>query len=69
MLKQRVITALILAPLALWGIWALPSSLFAVAMAVIFLMGGWEWTRLGGLHRRPGRLVYLLLLAALMYLS
>lgn len=69
MLKQRVITALILAPLALWGIWALPTTLFAVAMGVVFVMGGWEWTRLGGLHHRPGRLVYLLLLAAMMFVG
>ncbi|MGM0594851.1 MAG: phosphatidate cytidylyltransferase [Pseudomonadota bacterium] len=66
MLKQRVITAVILAPLSLWGIWALPTSIFALLMGVIILLGGWEWSRLGGLHRLPGRLGYTAMLAALM---
>lgn len=67
MLKQRIITALILAPLAVWGIWSLSSPLFALGMAVIFSMGAWEWSRLSGLQRRPGRTLYVALLATLMY--
>lgn len=66
MLKQRIITALILAPLALWGIWALSSPIFAAAIGVIFLLGAWEWTRLSGLHKRPGRALYVMILLALM---
>jgi phosphatidate cytidylyltransferase len=66
MLKQRVITALILAPLAIWGIWALSSAAFAVAIGVIFSLGAWEWTRLSGLHLRPGRVLYVLTLMLLM---
>jgi len=66
MLKQRVITALILAPLALWGIWALPSSLFAAVVGVIFALGAWEWTRLSGLHKAPGRAVYVGVIVLLM---
>ena len=66
MLKQRVITALILAPLALWGIWALSSQAFAGVIAVIFAMGAWEWTRLSGLHKTPGRVLYVALLIGLM---
>lgn len=67
MLKQRVITALILAPLALWGIWEFSSPLFALAIAVIFSLGAWEWTRLSGLHKRPGRAIYVAVMAAMMY--
>jgi phosphatidate cytidylyltransferase len=66
MLKQRLITALILAPLALWGIWALSSSAFAIAIGVIFSLGAWEWTRLSGLHNRPGRALYVMVLLVLM---
>lgn len=36
-------------------------------MAVIFSLGGWEWARLSGLQRPPGRLLYAALLAGLMY--
>jgi phosphatidate cytidylyltransferase len=66
MLKQRVITALILAPLALWGIWALPSSGFAAALGVLFAMAGWEWSRLCGLERAPGRALYVAVLVLAM---
>lgn len=58
MLKQRIITALLLAPLALWGIWALPPRGFAITIGVIFAMAGWEWSRLCGLQRVPGRVLY-----------
>lgn len=64
MLKLRVITALILAPLALWAIWSSSSSAFALGVALIVSMGAWEWARLCGLHSMPGRLVYVALIAA-----
>jgi phosphatidate cytidylyltransferase len=63
MLKQRIITALVLAPLALWGIWVLPPQLFAMAIGVIFAMAGWEWSRLCGLEHAAGRAAYVALLA------
>jgi phosphatidate cytidylyltransferase len=66
MLKQRILTALLLAPLALWGIWALPPQGFAVAIAIIFALAAWEWSRLAGLSRAPGRSLYSLLLVAAM---
>lgn len=58
MLKQRIITAAVLAPLALWGIWALPSQVFAIVIAIIFALAGWEWSRLSGFTRAPGRGFY-----------
>lgn len=66
MLKQRIITALILAPLALWGIWALPPQGFAIAIGIIFTLAGWEWSRLVGLQRVPGRALYVAILALAM---
>jgi phosphatidate cytidylyltransferase len=61
MLKQRIITALILAPLALWGIWALPAQGFAVAIAILFSLAAWEWSRLSGLAQVAGRGAYVAL--------
>lgn len=66
MLKQRIITALLLAPLALWGIWALSSQGFAIAMGIIFSMAAWEWSRLAGFERTPGRGLYVLIIAVAM---
>ncbi len=62
MLKQRILTALVLAPLALWGIWASPLPVFAAILAVIFALAGWEWARLSGLAGVSGRIAYVALL-------
>lgn len=50
MLQQRIITALILAPLALAAIFFLDNQAFALAMAVPLLLGAWEWANLMGIH-------------------
>ncbi len=68
MLKQRIITALILAPLALWGIWSLASDTLALILGVIFSLGAWEWSRLVGLQGKPARAAYTLLFPLAFYL-
>ncbi|HEX5960637.1 MAG TPA: phosphatidate cytidylyltransferase [Rhodanobacteraceae bacterium] len=60
MLKQRVITALILSPLILALIFLTRASVFATLLGLIFLLGMWEWTRLAGVRGHPLRLVALL---------
>jgi len=69
MLKLRVITALILAPLALWAIWASSSDAFALGAALIFALGAWEWARLCNLQSLFGRLVYVALIASLLFVA
>lgn len=68
MLKTRIITALILAPLALWGILALSHEAFRGVLAVIVLMAAWEWARLVGWQRPLPRLGYMALLLGLVLL-
>ena len=63
MLKQRLITALILGPLALLGLFALEGSAFALFTAAVVVLAAWEWARLSGLGR-TGQWVYPLVLAA-----
>lgn len=55
MLRQRVITALLLAPLAILLILLLPTSVFACLLAAAFLAATWEWSRLAGMKSRVAR--------------
>ena len=61
MLKQRVITALVLAALFLGGLALLPLPGLAVMFAVVFALGAWEWSRLAGWNGTPARSVYVML--------
>jgi phosphatidate cytidylyltransferase len=58
MLKQRILTALVLIPLTVWALFAWPSLAFAAFLGVFILVGAWEWTALCGLQKLPARLVY-----------
>ncbi|HJU27428.1 MAG TPA: phosphatidate cytidylyltransferase, partial [Rhodanobacteraceae bacterium] len=60
MLKQRVLTALVLAPLIVALVFLTTTPVFAVLLAVIFLAGLWEWTRMSGMRNRPLRACLLL---------
>lgn len=68
-MRQRIITALVLLPLAIGGVLWLPSRVFLAVVAALLLLGLWEWTRLAGLpklHQRAGVIMLnALLLAAL----
>ncbi len=46
MLKQRVLTSLVLVPLVLAAIFALPSKWFAVLVGVVILLAALEWSRM-----------------------
>ena len=58
MLKQRIITALIMLPIALGGFFLLQGGWFALFIAAIVCVGAWEWARLAGLEVQPLRLAY-----------
>ncbi len=55
MLKQRVLTALVLAPLIVALVFLTNTLLFAILIGAIFLAGLWEWTRMSGMRNRPLR--------------
>lgn len=68
MFKQRVITALILAPLALAAVFFLPLPGFALFISAAFLLGAWEWSGFCGLPSKAMRWVYISLTATILAL-
>ncbi|HXD84294.1 MAG TPA: phosphatidate cytidylyltransferase [Rudaea sp.] len=65
-MKQRIVTALLLAPLAIALVLLLPTPAFATVIAGLCLLAVWEWTRMSGLRDRRLRGL-LLALAALAF--
>ena len=69
MLKQRIITGLILAPIAIGGIFFLPPVEFSLFIGFIIAVGGWEWANLSGFTKPAERVVFAVVMAVLLYLS
>lgn len=62
MLKQRVITALILSAVFVAALFYVP--LFSLFIIVVMLIGAWEWANLAGFERVWQRVAYLLVTVA-----
>ena len=64
MLLQRILTALLLIPLIVSAVFYLPStpyfSYFSILLAIIVLIGGWEWTNLVGMDKLWIKILFLL---------
>ncbi|MFT5635430.1 MAG: phosphatidate cytidylyltransferase [Cognaticolwellia sp.] len=71
MLKQRIITALILAPAAIWAIFYLSLINFAAVILVVMAIGAWEWGPLMGCASKRYRIAFVsitsILIAMLWY--
>lgn len=63
MLKQRIFTALALAPLVLGAVLLMPNSYLALVFVVILLLGAREWAILSGLPKITGQLSYILVIS------
>ncbi len=71
MLKQRILTALVLGPLAIAGIFLLPAIEFAVFIGFVLTIAAWEWANLArfeGIARFVYAAVIALLMAASLWL-
>jgi phosphatidate cytidylyltransferase len=68
-LAKRVTTALLLVPLVVWGVLALPTAYFGLALAAFVLAGAWEWADLCGYRRTAGVAYVLALIAVLAVLG
>jgi len=61
MLKQRIITALILAPLAIACVFFLPPLQFSAFLIIVLTLAAWEWANLAG-YEGAHRLIYAIVL-------
>ncbi len=59
MLLQRILTALVLAAVAITAIFTLPTLYFYLFIAVIVLIAGWEWTHLAGLDKTSSKVWFI----------
>ncbi|MBV1932319.1 MAG: phosphatidate cytidylyltransferase [Porticoccaceae bacterium] len=69
MLKQRVITAIILASGFLAALFYLPAHSFMILMAVVVAYGGWEWSALANISSQAIRGLYVICLTLALVLS
>jgi phosphatidate cytidylyltransferase len=67
-LKLRVLTALLLLPLVMAAIFALPIHWFLILLAIILLGGSWEFKRLTGLSDHAAGYLLVLIQAAILIL-
>lgn len=58
MLKQRLLTAAILIPLVIFGIFSLPTLYLSIILAFIVAIGAWEWAALIHLKETKQRAAY-----------
>ena len=69
MLKQRVITASILAALIIWGLFSLSTPMIGSILGFVVLLGGWEWARLIGMTSKGARAAYVVALLAVLWFA
>lgn len=69
MLKLRILTAIILIPLVLWGIFALQQPAFVLVSGFVILLGAWEWAGLLNWTNIFLRILYVLIIMLGMIVS
>ena len=58
MIRQRLMTALVLAAGLLIALFALPPVAASAVFAILLLIGAWEWSALAGFPSTSGRVIY-----------
>jgi len=61
-LKQRILTAVILIPLLMAALFYLPLSWITLFFGAFIALAAWEWAALSGLQRIPAKMAYVICL-------
>jgi phosphatidate cytidylyltransferase len=69
MLRQRILTAVLLAPFLLWAVLWAPADVTAAVIGLAMLVGAWEWSQFCGLKKFVHRIRYVMLIAAALVLA
>lgn len=69
MLKVRILTAVILAPLVILAIFKLPNTYFTLFTSLVFILASWEWARLIGLKTVLSQALYIIFIILMMILG
>lgn len=69
MLKARIITAVILAPLLFFAIYFLPTYALAIVLGIFVVIGAWEWAAMSGLSTTAEKASYAVLTGLLLAFS
>ncbi|WP_416652114.1 phosphatidate cytidylyltransferase [Candidatus Pseudothioglobus sp. Uisw_086] len=67
MLHKRILTASIVAPIVILGVLILNSIEFALALALILIIGSWEYCRLVQINHLTGKALYTLIILVVTY--
>lgn len=68
MLKLRVLTAFVLGPFILWSVVAFSHRALAIELALILMLGAWEWARISGINNQLARTSYSLVVGLMFVL-
>lgn len=67
MLKQRVLTAIPLATLVIWGILTQSSDVIFYSLLFVLAIGAWEWAQLSGIQNKRLRILYAAIIVISIY--
>jgi len=65
MLKQRILTGLLLVGIMLAAVFYMPVYGFALALGSFVAAAAWEWSKLAGLHTTAWRLLYVVFMSCI----
>lgn len=58
MLKQRIITSLVLTPLVIWCVFSMPDLYFSLFILLLVGLSSWEWGHLSGIEATFSKALY-----------